>query len=232
MGQGIAKDHVSDEDYVDGDDAEEDDDDAEEDDDDAEEDDADDKNEAETSVVTDGKAGSEDDVNVIKRAWRQIAAWQPLVVPWIVQMTLIVPMQFVLTARNQAEVEASAKPRQAKRRGRPQTDNRILGDVSETGAAPLPKRARSTSTKLHTATESQKSLPNRHLARRRIKTWETRVKIVEAHDSIENKKPGIPCKTFSSWEDFHEALMRYEAQYMLLYRVRTSETRRKYNRLV
>ncbi|GMF48271.1 unnamed protein product [Phytophthora fragariaefolia] len=137
MGQGIVKDHVSDEDYVDGDDAE--------DDDDAEEDDADDENEAETSAITDGKAGSEDDVNVIEKGMEidgSVAAPSGAVdcandtdrangLAATIQ-------QFILTARNQAEVEASAKPRQAKHRERPQTDNRILGDVSETRAAPLP----------------------------------------------------------------------------------------------
>ncbi|GMF64079.1 unnamed protein product [Phytophthora fragariaefolia] len=154
MGQGIAKDHVSDEDYVDGDDGEEGDD-------DAEEDDADDKDEAETSVVTDGKAGSEDDVNVIEKGMEtdgSVAASGGAVdcandTDRANRLAATI-QQCVLTARDQAEVEASAKPRQAKRRGRPQTDNRILGDVSETGAAPPPKRARSTSTKLHTATES------------------------------------------------------------------------------
>ncbi|GMF51833.1 unnamed protein product [Phytophthora fragariaefolia] len=160
MGQGIAKDHVSDEDYVDGDDAEEDDDDAEEDDaDDKDEAETsvvtdgkagseDDVNVIEKGMETDGSVaasgGAVDCANDTDRANGMVCISMLLYMLIVLTYFCYVSyeglaatiQQFVLTARNQAEVEASAKPRQAKCRGRPQTDNRILGDVSETGAAP------------------------------------------------------------------------------------------------
>ncbi|KAI9995714.1 hypothetical protein PInf_012782 [Phytophthora infestans] len=68
------------------------------------------------------------------------------------------------------------------------------------------------------------------IVRRRTKTYDSREKMMKAHQAVENIKPPIPVRTFDGWETFQEALRCYEAENYLHYRGRSSETRAKCKR--
>ncbi|ETI46805.1 hypothetical protein F443_08845 [Phytophthora nicotianae P1569] len=65
--------------------------------------------------------------------------------------------------------------------------------------------------------------------RRRTKTFEDRGEIVKARQGVVNVEPGLPKKSFKSWEEFEQVLHLYEAKHFLHFRVRSSETRARNN---
>ncbi|KAI9990015.1 hypothetical protein PInf_020321 [Phytophthora infestans] len=97
---------------------------------------------------------------------------------------------------------------------------------------PSPKRPKAGTESLGSTGAHFTASAKSKIVRRRTKTYDSREKMMKAHQAVENVKPPLPVRTFDSWETFQEALRCYEAENYLHYRVRSSETRAKCNRTV
>ncbi|EEY64383.1 uncharacterized protein PITG_02971 [Phytophthora infestans T30-4] len=131
-------------------------------------------------------------------------------------------LQFVRAARTDAELERVKH----KRRNESPRERSIRTEEDSEDCRPLKRTRTSITNSVTTA-----SAVRQQRARRRTKTFEAREKISMSLQAVVNTKRGLPKKSFKSWEVFEEVLKRYEAEYFLHFRVRSSEARRKNNRL-
>ncbi|EGZ08996.1 hypothetical protein PHYSODRAFT_252274 [Phytophthora sojae] len=103
---------------------------------------------------------------------------------------------------------------------------------SAVGASP-PKRAKVGRKEKEQAviTSASDQPPPRHRERRRTETWEEREKMVKAHNTVGNLKPPLARKSFAYWGEFEAALNAYQDANLVLYRVRSSQSKTNHDGL-
>lgn len=150
--------------------------------------------------------------------------------------------QFVTITRQNAEAEtatinprtscqstAGSKSKPQKKKSRTEYEDSDCDDAVTTAFPPKRSKFNYGGQPRH-ATSSQPVSAGRRLPQRKTKTWEERKKMLKAHKPVDNFVPELPVKTFNNWTEFQTALERYEAEFFLHYRIRSSETREKHNR--
>ncbi|KAF1784227.1 hypothetical protein GQ600_5726 [Phytophthora cactorum] len=125
--------------------------------------------------------------------------------------------QFVHTARASAELE------RAKRKKRPQSLRAKFASDKDGGDSEDARPFKCIRNSLTSSVTSATAI-NQQRARRRTKTFEAREQVIKSRLVVVNVKPGLPKKSFQSWEEFEQVLHDYEAKYFLHFRVRSSET--------